>query len=98
MVAAFWGFFLTHKFMTHGRQATRNASQAAGFAREMMWKGARLESWGMFLMLIGMFFCFFAAKSIGPEAIAWLGPPIGLAGVFVVEYVYIRAAQLPPLS
>jgi Fe-S-cluster-containing dehydrogenase component/heme exporter protein D len=87
-----------HRSISHGRQETNNAVQAAAFAREARLGGLPAESLGTKLLLAGSFFAAIGALAPPAAPLAWIGVPVALAGMYVLEHVYVRSAQLPPLS
>lgn len=92
------GFLFLHLRMTHGRQETANAYQAAAFAHSMRVGGQRLEMLGMKLVAGGQFFVIMSALTGNGLGFMVLGTLLACAGIFLMEHVFIRAGQLPPLS
>lgn len=73
-----------------GAHATDNATQAAGFLRELRFAGLPAFRAGVLggaaLTLVAL---------VAAPALAWLP---ALLGLYVYKWAYVRAAQLPPLS
>ena len=73
-----------------GAHATENATQAAGFLRELRFAGLPAFHAGVLggaaLTLVAL---------VAAPALAWLP---ALLGLYVYKWAYVRAAQLPPLS
>lgn len=85
-LVGFLAFALAESF---GHHPTANARQAAGFLRTVRAFGLPAFASGLVLSLIG-------------GALALFGLPFAaapvLAGLFLYEYAFVRAGQLPPLS
>lgn len=92
------GFLFLHLRMTHGKQETANGYQAAAFATSMRIGGQKLESLAMKLVAGGQFFVIISALTGNGLAFAMLGALLACAGIYVMEHIYVRAGQLPPLS
>jgi Fe-S-cluster-containing dehydrogenase component/formate-dependent nitrite reductase membrane component NrfD len=92
------GFGYLHHRMTHGRQASNNALQAAAFAREARIGGIKIEPFANRIVVAGAFFAAIAIFIPAAAPLAYIGAPISLVGVFLLESVFVRAGQLPPLS
>lgn len=91
-------FWWLHHRMVHGPQETNNALQAAAFARSVRVLGVKSDLMALRMMVAGTFLSLSALIfnfGIGP---AIVGVPLAMAGVYLLEHVYVRAAQLPPLS
>ncbi len=74
----------------NGRHATSNARQAVAFLRELDWGGVNALSAGLGLgVLVGLL------AAIAVPSVAWV--PV-LAGLYLYEWAFVRAGQLPPLS
>ncbi len=92
---AFW--WLHHR-ITHGPQETNNAIQAAAFARQVKVMGVKSDLMALRMMAVGSFLAMAALMFGFGIAPMLLGVPLALGGVYLLEHVYVRAAQLPPLS
>jgi len=76
-----------------GRHATANARQAAAFLGEV--KLGRLPAFRAGLVGIGVLLLPLTA---GPAPMLGLVPVVAWLGLYLYEWAYVRAAQLPPLS
>ena len=84
-------FLLAERWMKH---ATANARQAAAFL-DVVRFGGRVPAFRMGLIVIGALLLPVAS---GPAATLFLVPLIAWWGLFLWEWAYVRAGQLPPLS
>ena len=98
LIVGHLGFWVLHHRITHGRHKTKNAIQAAAFAKEARWGGQKIELIAMRLAFAGLFACCLSLIVAEVPGLAWFGVAVALGGVFLIEHVYVRAAQLPPLS
>jgi len=77
-----------------GRHATANARQAAAFL-DVVKFGGRVPAFRMALVIVGALLLPIAS---GPATLLFLVPLVAWWGLFLWEWAYVRAAQLPPLS
>lgn len=92
------GFGFIHHVMTHGRQSTNNAVQAAAFAKEARISGFRAEPFANKLLMAGAFLAASGMFLSAGSVLCIAGVTISLTGMYYLESIYVRAAQLPPLS
>lgn len=92
------GFLYLHLRMTHGAQVTSNAFQAAAFTRGLKFGGQRLETLGMKFVAGGQFFVIMSSLAGNGLGFAATGAVLALIGIYLMEHVFIRGGQLPPLS
>jgi len=92
------GFGFIHHVMTHGRQLTNNAVQAAAFAKEARISGFRAEPFANKLLMAGAFLAASGMFLSAGLVLCIAGVMISLTGMYYLESIYVRAAQLPPLS
>ncbi len=81
---------LAERWKRHG---TANARQAAAFLGDV--KLGRLRAFQAGILLLGLLLVPAAA---GPAATLFLVPLLAFAGLYLYEWAYVRAGQLPPLS
>lgn len=76
------------------KHATANARQAAAFLDVVKFAG-KLPAFRMGLLIVG---AFLLPLANGPAATLFLAPLVAWFGLFLWEWAYVRAGQLPPLS
>jgi formate-dependent nitrite reductase membrane component NrfD len=77
-----------------GRHPTANARQGAAFL-DVVRLGGKVPAFRLGLLAVGAFLLPIAN---GPAATLFLVPLVAWWGLFLWEWAYVRAAQLPPLS
>jgi Fe-S-cluster-containing dehydrogenase component/formate-dependent nitrite reductase membrane component NrfD len=98
LVFAQGAFWWLHHRIVHGPQETNNALQAAAFARQVKVMGVKADLMALRMMVVGSFLAVSSLLFGFGIVPALVGAPLALAGVYLLEHVYVRAAQLPPLS
>jgi Fe-S-cluster-containing dehydrogenase component len=76
-----------------GRHSTSNARQAAAFLGTV-----RLAGIPAFRVSLVLFAVVLIPLLHGSAATLWLAPAVAFAALYLYEWAYVRAAQLPPLS